>query len=116
MITSDARTIGIFMKAINAGPRARSTLAVWLSLSPFVRRDTGEIICGQRRLAELSGVALADVSRALARLVEIGALLKKGKGSYWLNPHFAWNGSLANRERVAQMAPQLELVSAPAGE
>ena len=43
--------------------------------------------------------AAQAVSRALARLVEIGALIRTGHGHYALNPRA---GSLASREQAAQ--------------
>lgn len=110
MITAAPEVIGSLVRAINEGPRPFSTLAVWSVLSPYVRRDTGEIIVGQRTLAKTAGVDKGDVSRALARLAEIGALLCDGRGKYRLNPNYAWNGSLAKREQVAEAAPKLELV------
>lgn len=110
MVTSQADLMAAFLAAIDAGPRANFTLRVWNGLMPFIRRDTGEIVCGQRKLAATAHVALGDVPRALTRLVEMGVLLKEGRGHYRLNPHFAWNGSLAKRESTAASAPRPKLV------
>jgi hypothetical protein len=109
MVASEAERMSAFLKAIDDGPRANSTLRVWVGLLPYIRRDTGEIICGQRKLADTAHVALGDVSRALARLVEMGALLKEGKGTYRVHPAFAWRGTLTTRERVAAVAPKPKL-------
>jgi hypothetical protein len=110
MVSSEADQMAAFLKEVMSGPRALSTLAVWYAALPFIRRDTGEIIVGQRKLAQTAHVALGDVSRALKRLVEMGVLLKEGKGTYRVNPAFAWNGSLAKREQAAKSAPNLTLV------
>lgn len=113
MITAAPEVMGRLLKAIGEGPRPYSTLAVWSVLSPYVRRDTGEIITSQRTLAKTAGVDKGDVCRALARLVEIGALLAIGRGRYKLNPNYAWNGSLETREHaVKAAAPRLALVNA----
>src|SRR2546423_10893368 len=69
MIASRADTIASLLHAIASGPRAFSTLSVWNALSPYVRRDTAEVVCSQRTLAKTAGVAVGDVSRALGRLV-----------------------------------------------
>ena len=110
MVASEAQQMSAFLKAIMDGPRALSTLAVWNGLLPYIRRDTGEIIAGQRKIAETSHVALGDVSRALARLVEMGVLLKEGKGTYRVHPAFAWKGELASRETKLTAAPKLRLL------
>jgi hypothetical protein len=110
MVASEAEQTSAFLKAIAEGPRSFSTLAVWNALLPFIRRDTGEILCGQRKLAQTAHVALGDVPRALARLVEMGALLKEGKGSYRVHPAFMWKGELAKRERAVKAAPSLHAV------
>lgn len=105
MITASPEVIGRLVRAIMEGPRAPSTLAVWSVLSPYVRRDTGEIIVGQRTLAKTAGIDSGDACRALQRLAEIGALLRDASGRYRLNPHYAWNGSLDRREKIAAAVP-----------
>ncbi len=112
MVTSAADQMREFLRAVGSGPRAFSTLAVWYALLPFVRRDTCEIVCGQRKIAETAGICQGDVSRAMARLVEIGVLLQEGRGKYRVHPAFAWKGTLANREKAATAAPKLKLVQA----
>ena len=110
MVNSDEANMQAFLKAVGEGPRPFSTLAVWNGLLPFVRRDTLELLCGQRRLAQTAGVSLGDVSRALARLVEMGCLLQEGKGRYRANPAFIWRGELAKREKAQAEAPKLRLI------
>jgi DNA-binding IclR family transcriptional regulator len=58
------------------------------------RRDRGDT----QELAKLAGTNEREVSRALSRLVELGALLRTGRGRYMIHPSAAWNGSLASRE------------------
>lgn len=54
------------------------------------------------RLATVAGISRQVVSRALARLVEIGAFIRTGYGRYAINPAVAWSGSLASREQAVQ--------------
>jgi DNA-binding IclR family transcriptional regulator len=98
------------MRAIHAGPRAHATLATWLALAPYVRRDTGEVLCTQRTLARTAAISQADVFYGLARLVEMGALLREGRGRYRVHPRLLWKGELAGRERAEAGAPELRLV------
>src|SRR5690242_12769938 len=45
MVAASVETISTFLHEIRSGPRALSTLAVYLALAPYVRRDTGEVAC-----------------------------------------------------------------------
>jgi|tagenome__1003787_1003787.scaffolds.fasta_scaffold19770234_2 hypothetical protein len=99
-----------FMRVIHSGPRAHATLATWLALAPYVRRDTGEVICTQRTLAETGAITRADVYYGLGRLVEMGALLREGRGRYRVHPRLLWKGELAGREEAEKAAPVLRLV------
>ena len=110
MIASRPETVSAFLQEIAAGPRAFTTLAVWYALAPYVRRDTAEVICTQRTLARTAGVALGDVSRALYRLVEMGALIQEGRGRYRVHPGLMWKGELKRRERAQSVTPALALV------
>lgn len=110
MVSSEAERMAAFLKAVMDGPRALSTLAVWTAVLPYIRRDTGEIVCGQRRIARTAHVTQGDVSRALARLIEMGVLLKDARGSYRVHPAFAWRGALSNREEAEKSAPTFKLV------
>jgi hypothetical protein len=110
MVTAHQETVAAFLHAVRKGPRAYATLAVWNALAPFVRRDTGEVICTQRTLAKTASLSQGDVQRGLGRLVEIGALLKDGKGMYRVHPSVMWKGELVKRERTEAILPTLKLV------
>ncbi len=110
MVAASVETVSAFLHEVRAGPRAYSTLAVWLALAPYVKRDTGQIDCSQRQLAKTAGVALGDVSRALERLIEMGVLLKEGRGRYRVHPSVMWRGELAKRGQAEAGAPVLTLV------
>jgi hypothetical protein len=110
MVAASATTVAAFLKAISTGPRAYTTLAVWYALAPFVRRDTGEVLCTQKTLAHTANVSTRDVSRAYDRLVEIGVLLREGGGRYRIHPVVMWKGELAKREKAAAASPPLSLI------
>ena len=109
MIAARQDVMADFLKAIGSGPRSYATLATWYALAPFVRRDTGEVVCTQRTLARTASIAVGDVSRALIRLVEIGALEQEGRGKYRVNPSLMWKGELAKRENAEKAAPARRL-------
>lgn len=111
MVTAEAKNMATFLEMVGSGPRPFSTLAVWNAMLPYIRRDTGEIVCGQRKLAQTAGVSLGDVPRALKRLVEMDVLIKEAKGVYRVNPAFAWRGTLAKREAAEKAAPRLQVVT-----
>ena len=77
MVAASPEKVAALLQEIAAGPRGYATLRVWYSLAPYVRRDTGEVLCTQRTLARTAGVSIGDVQRAMARLVEIGALTRE---------------------------------------
>jgi Firmicute plasmid replication protein (RepL) len=112
MVAAQEKLVTAFLRAVREGPRPFATLAVWNAITPFVRPDTGELLCTQRRLARTAGVALGDVSRALARFVEMGALERTARGQYRVSPRLMWKGELAKREEAEKTAPppRLELV------
>jgi Firmicute plasmid replication protein (RepL) len=114
MVAASPETVATFLRAVAEGPRGFATLRVWHALAPYVRRDTGEVVCTQRTLARTAGVSIGDVQRAVARLVEIGALLREERGRYRVHPRLMWKGELAKRERAQAEAPVLRLVE-PAG-
>jgi hypothetical protein len=82
----------------------------WNAIAPFVRRDTGEIVCTQRRLAKTAAITQGNVASALKRLVEIGALERLERGQYRVHPRLMWKGELAKREAAEKLAPPLQLV------
>lgn len=95
----------VMLRRINQGPRPGVTLAVWTAALSYAAYGTGEIEASRKQLAEVASTTEGEVSRALSRLVEIGALLRTGRGHYALHPSVAWTGSLADRERAEQQAP-----------
>ena len=110
MIAAREDLMAAFMQAISSGPRPFATLAVWNAIAPFVRRDTGEIVCTQRRLAKTAAITQGNVASALKRLVEIGALERLERGQYRVHPRLMWKGELAKREAAEKRAPPLRLV------
>jgi CRP-like cAMP-binding protein len=101
----------IIQERINTGPRPGVTLGVWMAALSYAAYSTGEIEATREQLAKLAGTTDGEVSRALARLAKIGALVRSGHGRYALNPAVAWSGPLASREQaVAAQKPGLHLV------
>src|SRR4051794_41906176 len=70
-----------------------------------IQRDTGEITASCRELAEDAATTLDEAARALDRLAAIGALLKRERGRYAINPHVGWVGDLATRQEAATPLP-----------
>jgi hypothetical protein len=85
-------------RRINAGPRPGTTLAVWMAALSYTAHGTGEIEATRQELAALAATNEDEVSRALSRLVKLGALLRTSRGRYMIHPSAAWSGSLASRE------------------
>jgi hypothetical protein len=102
--------IRLVVKAIDNGPRPLYTFKIWNVAISHIRYDTGEIMASRARLAEDAGISPAEASRALARLTEIGALLKLRRGRYAINPHVGWAGSLYKRDASAKVAQPLKLI------
>ena len=94
--------IDYILAKISRGPRPHATLRVWNAALAHAAPDTGALDVSRTQLATVAGVIPQAVSRALARLVEIGALIRTDRGRYALNPRAAWSGSLASREQAAQ--------------
>ena len=89
----------IILAKISRGPRPYVTLRVWNAALAHAAFDTGALEASGTQLATFAGVSRQAISRALARLVEIGALIRTGHGHYALNPRA---GSLASREQAVQ--------------
>jgi hypothetical protein len=106
------RETRIVLAKIGRGPRPHATLRVWNAALAHAAFDTGALEASGTQLATFAGISPQAVSRALARLVEIGALIRTGHGHYALNPRAAWAGSLASREQAAAGSekPELKLV------
>ncbi len=110
MVAASVETVSAFLHEVRAGGRPYTTLAVWMALAPYVKRDTGEVTCSQRELAATAGVTKSDVYKALDRLLEMGVLLRDGRGRYRVHPAVMWRGELAKRGQAEAGAPVLTLV------
>ena len=100
-------------KAITQRPDAGKTLMVWNCALTYVRQDTGEILASREKLAEDAVTNVQEVSRALGRLSDIGAIVRLRRGrrmAYFVNPNVGWNGGEGARQEAAKEAPQLRLV------
>jgi DNA-binding IclR family transcriptional regulator len=106
------RETRIILAKISRGLRPHATLRVWTAALAHTAPDTGALEASGTQLATFAGISPQAVSRALARLVEIGALIRTSHGHYALNPRAAWAGSLASREQAAQRSG-LRLVDEP---
>ena len=91
------------LRDIVSGQRPGVTLSVWEAVRLRAAWNTGEIEGSVAELAEDAGTVTNEVYRALSRLVEIGALVRTGRGRYSLNPKAAWLGSLTSRESAAEL-------------
>src|SRR4051812_18379709 len=89
------------LRSIVSGPRPGVTLGVWEAVRLRAQWNTGVIEATVPELAEDAGTVPNEAYRALSRLVEIGALVRTGRGRYALNPDAAWSGSLVEREKSA---------------
>jgi biotin operon repressor len=96
------RETRIILAKISRGPRPHATLRVWTAALVHTAPDTGALEVSGTQLATVAGVSRQGVSRALSRLVEIGAFIRTGHGRYAINPATAWSGSLPSREQAAQ--------------
>ena len=102
------RETRVILTKISRGPRPHATLRVWHAARAHAAADTGVLEVSGMRLATVAGISRQGVSRALSRLVEIGAFIRTGYGHYALNPRAAWSGSLASREQATQkLGPRL---------
>lgn len=88
-----------------------------------LRQDTGEIMLTRDEIAERSGITPQNVSKAMTVLANLGVVIKgdlrkvagmKGRGMrpYFINPHAAWNGTVAGavEEAKRQEPPLLRLM------
>jgi len=103
----------LVLKAINGGDKPALTMRVWLAVISHIRYDTGEIMASRGRLAEDAETTPDEASRALSRLLEIGALLKLRRGRYAINPHVGWTGDLVKRQEAAKNVPPVRLIEPP---
>jgi CRP-like cAMP-binding protein len=88
-----------------------------------LRPDNGEVMLTRDELAAQIGCASKHVSTIMGTLERIGAIRRErrkvagmqgpGMAVYFVNPHVAWNGSLAIRKQEADKVkqPSLQLVT-----
>ena len=98
------------LAAINAGPDSGNVLRVWTAVMCFVQYGTNEIMAGRAKIAETAGIRPQEVSRAMTRLTEIGALVRLRPGRYAINPHVGWTGDLVKRQEAAKHVPPVRAV------
>jgi hypothetical protein len=89
------------VRRIARGPRAGTTIVVWNIVLTYAEFGTGKIKASRQQIAEDAGTSVMSVSRAMNRLVEIGALVKEGHGRFVMNPHINWIGPLDERRKKA---------------
>jgi predicted transcriptional regulator of viral defense system len=78
-----------------------ATMKVWLAVTANIELGTNRVAATVTKIAEDGRVSVAQASRALKRLHEIGALQRLGRGRYRVNPHLAFRGALEDREAAA---------------
>jgi hypothetical protein len=83
-------------------PRPKTTLFVWSHSLTCIHPDTGEITESAAQFAEELEISPSEVSRALAQLAKIGAIIRISRGRYKINPNVAWEGELWKREIAAR--------------
>src|SRR3954451_20798478 len=83
----------LILRRIVTGPRSGNTLAVWEAARSYAEWNTGQIVATVAQLAEDAGTTPTEVYRALSQLVEVGALVRTGRGRYALNAKVAWFGT-----------------------
>lgn len=91
---------------IFAGPKPQTTMRVWMKIITRLGWNDVEVPRSVE-LARVSGVDEGEVRRALSQLTRYGALVRKGRGQYEVNPNVAYKGSL--EERAAKV-PELRVV------
>lgn len=94
-------------KAIDAGEKPKETKRVFDYAMTHIEANTGVVTLSCDELAVAAGIAPKHVRSAMARLEEIGAIIREqvkvpgmpGPGNviYRLNPHVGWNGKLEKR-------------------
>jgi len=85
-----------------------------------LRQDTGEVLLTRDQLAEEIDCAPRSVSTIMGTLEKMGVIRRErrkiegvrgpGMAVYFINPHVAWNGSLAARKaQAAETRPPIQL-------
>jgi CRP-like cAMP-binding protein len=93
---------------IAIGPRPKTTLVVWFVALSYAAHGTGEIEVTRQELATKLGTSEREVSRALSRLVKLGAFVRTSRGRYMVHPAVAWVGPLPAREAAARKLTPVE--------
>ena len=99
----------LVLKAINAGEKPAITMRVWLACISRLNYGNGEVMANRSTLAEDADTTPQEVSRALVRLTEIGALVRLKRGRYAINPHVGWAGSQVQRQEAAKGVEPVQL-------
>lgn len=107
----------LVLKAIRECSAPLTTMAVWNAVISFIAYDrNGEIMANREMLANAAGTRPDETTKALSRLVEIGAIERTSRGRYKINSHVGWSGSLHKRDAVAkEQRPVAASVPPPAG-
>jgi CRP-like cAMP-binding protein len=96
------------IRRITRGERPRATIAVWNIALTYAEFGAGrEIRASREQIADDANTTVAEVSRAMNRLAEIGALIRLGHGRFCVHPQINWIGPLDERK---QAVARLELV------
>jgi DNA-binding IclR family transcriptional regulator len=83
-------------------PNHAASWPPWLIVSTGRRSGLRRAGRTRQQLAEQAGTNPVEVTRALSRLVELGALTRTGHGRYTIHPSVAWHGPLASRETATR--------------
>jgi DNA-binding MarR family transcriptional regulator len=100
MLTADPTA---FLEQVRQSERPYTVVMVTLAMMRYVEPETGKITATQRQIAKAAGIDVAHVNRAMDRLVEMGALIREGRGQYRFYPDFVWRGTLAGRAQTLQV-------------
>lgn len=102
----------VVWNAIRGGDRPQETRAVFDYALTHLEINTGIVTLTREEIAECVGVRPQEVSTAMGRLEELGAIVRervkvpgmkgRGKARYRINPHVGWNGSLDRRHLRAE--------------
>lgn len=105
----------LIWNAILEGERPHETRRVFDYVITHIEPNTGFVTLSRDELASAVGISSYDVSRAMTRLENLGAITRErikvpgmkgpGKVRYRINPHVGWNGKLEKREVAACETP-----------
>lgn len=111
------------IRALPAKDRPQEVRHAFDLATLHLRQDTGEIMLTRQEMAERMKVDASKVTHAMGVLERMGVIIKgerrkvpglRGRGltPYFINPHVAWNGTLAGaiEEAKRQEPPLLTLM------